>query len=81
MGYDIGNGHRHFLTKHCRLSVIGVHMSEYPPPVADFLMDTEVVDFHHPQIQSLAASLSGRTPLLTAKNCFDWVRDHIEHSY
>ena len=55
-------------------------MSQYHPPVADFLMDTEVVDFHHPQIQSLAASLSGRTPLLTAKNCFDWVRDHIEHS-
>lgn len=43
-------------------------------------MGTEVVDFHHPQIRSLAAVLSGHTPWLTAKNCFDWVRDHIEHN-
>ncbi len=58
----------------------GVSVNRYHLPAADFLMNMEVVDCNHPQIQDLAASLSGRTPLLTAKNCFDWVRDQIEHS-
>ncbi|OYV72313.1 MAG: transglutaminase, partial [Acidithiobacillus ferrivorans] len=57
-----------------------MHVNQYHPPVADFLMNTKVVDYNHPQIQILAVSLSGQTPLITAKNCFDWVRDHIEHS-
>ena len=57
-----------------------MHVNQYHPPVADFLMNTKVVDYNHRQIQILAVSLSGQTPLITAKNCFDWVRDHIEHS-
>ncbi len=58
----------------------GGSVGRYPPLVADFLMNTEVVDGDNPQIQALGASLSSQTPLLTAKNCFDWVRDRIEHS-
>ncbi len=44
-----------------------------------FLAASDVVDFHHPQIAKLAADLRADSHATTAKNCFVWVRDHIQH--
>jgi transglutaminase-like putative cysteine protease len=45
-----------------------------------FLAASDVVDHPHPSIIKLAADLFGHFPAATAKNCFDWVRDNIQHS-
>lgn len=47
---------------------------------ADFLATSAIVDHDHPAIAALARSLAGADAEQTARNCFDWVRDHIEHS-
>ncbi|MHB1532818.1 transglutaminase-like domain-containing protein [Acidithiobacillus sp.] len=45
-----------------------------------FLMESATVDYGHADIRRLASALSSDDPTATAKHCFEWVRDHIEHS-
>jgi arginase family enzyme len=45
-----------------------------------FLAASDVVDFHHPQVTQLARTLAAGTPEATARQCFEWVRDRIQHS-
>lgn len=45
-----------------------------------FLAVSTVVNYQHPTIAKLAADLRAHSPETTAKNCFEWVRDHIQHS-
>ena len=47
-----------------------------------FLEETEIVDYSHPDIQALASKLSknSQSDVEIAKNCFEYVRDHIHHS-
>ena len=49
-------------------------------PTPDFLRESRVVDYTYANIRSLALALSADDAATTAKRCFDWVRDHIEHS-
>ncbi|MEL6927595.1 MAG: transglutaminase family protein [Cyanobacteria bacterium J06600_6] len=46
----------------------------------EYLAETDIVDYQHPDIQQLALKLSESGSETTAKNCFDWVRDNIRHS-
>lgn len=46
---------------------------------APFLSVSDVVDYHHPSIEKLATNLLSSSPDATAKNCFEWVRDHVQH--
>jgi len=47
-----------------------------------FLRSTAVVDWTHPSIRSKGLELSAgsASSLATARQCFEWVRDHIRHS-
>ena len=47
-----------------------------------FLESTDVVDWKHPDVLSLAGNLAdrARSPEQIAKRCFVWVRDEIKHS-
>jgi len=45
-----------------------------------FLAASAQVDLDAPAIQDLARELRAATPAATARRCFDWVRDRIEHS-
>lgn len=47
-----------------------------------YLAASEVIDWKHPEILSLAAQLAQGSPSVqqTAQNCFEWVRDQIRHS-
>ena len=45
-----------------------------------FLMESATVDYTHADIRKLASALFSDDPTTTARNCFEWVRDHIEHS-
>jgi transglutaminase-like putative cysteine protease len=49
-------------------------------PSQYFLMESATVDYAHADIRKLAAALSSDDPTATARRCFEWVRDHIEHS-
>ncbi|MBW9249138.1 MAG: transglutaminase family protein [Acidithiobacillus ferriphilus] len=49
-------------------------------PTIDFLLESRVVDYTNADIRRLASALSADDTTTTAKRCFDWVRDHIEHS-
>ena len=49
-------------------------------PSQHFLMESATVDYTHADIRKLASALSSDDPTVTAKRCFEWVRDHIEHS-
>jgi len=44
-----------------------------------FLAVSNIVDFHHPAIAKLAIGLLANSHEVTAKNCFEWVRDNIQH--
>ncbi|MBD2579215.1 transglutaminase-like domain-containing protein [Oscillatoria sp. FACHB-1406] len=48
----------------------------------DYLKPTEIIDWQHPQVLSLARDLAGDRADSTAiaKICFEWVRDEIRHS-
>lgn len=48
----------------------------------DYLKPTEIIDWQHPQVFSLARDLAGDRADSTAiaKICFEWVRDEIRHS-
>ena len=47
-----------------------------------FLRSTEIVDGSHPAVHAKARELSwgSANPLETARRCFEWVRDKIQHS-
>ncbi|SMC28544.1 Transglutaminase-like superfamily protein [Andreprevotia lacus DSM 23236] len=47
--------------------------------LAPYLAASEVIDFHHPAVAALARELAADDVLTTARQCFDWVRDHIDH--
>ena len=49
---------------------------------SQFLASTDIIDWHHRSILSLATRLASGSAdkVKTAKNCFDWVRDNIRHS-
>lgn len=49
-------------------------------PSPSFLMESGAVDYSQTEIQKLASALSSKDPTETARHCFEWVRDHIEHS-
>jgi transglutaminase-like putative cysteine protease len=48
---------------------------------ADYLVSSDVVDWHHPEIRALASSLAAgeQEPANVARRCFEWVRDEIQH--
>jgi transglutaminase-like putative cysteine protease len=48
-----------------------------------YLKESEVIDWKHPSIRSLAADLSTdcRSTQEIAKKCFEWVRDNVRHSW
>lgn len=50
--------------------------------LAPYLRDTTVIDWRHPDIVTLAASLRAgeQDPTVVARRCFAWVRDTIRHS-
>ncbi len=50
--------------------------------MSNFLEETEIINFSHPDIQALALSLSNgcNTDEEIAKKCFLFVRDEIQHS-
>jgi transglutaminase-like putative cysteine protease len=58
--------------------------SRFHDPVvsADFLASTDVVDWYHADVRTLAWYLAGgETELVeVARRCFEWVRDEIRHS-
>ena len=47
-----------------------------------FLKETDIIDYSNQEIQILAKHLSAncKTDIEIAKNCFEFVRDHINHS-
>ena len=47
-----------------------------------FLEETDIIDFSNKNIKNLAEKLSSRdkTDIETAKNCFEYVRDEINHT-
>ena len=50
------------------------------PP--EYLAASDVVDFDSPDLRELAAKIRGThtEDSMIARHCFEWVRDHIEHS-
>ena len=50
--------------------------------MTNYLKESEIIDYSDPEIQKLAKRLSTgcETDVTIAKNCFEYVRDHINHS-
>lgn len=48
-----------------------------------YLASTAIIDWHNPIIKEFAAVLSDKCKSQQdiAKNCFEWVKDNIKHSY
>ena len=46
-----------------------------------YLEASDIIDWQNPEILHLAEKLSDENVETTAKNCFEWVRDNICHSY
>lgn len=44
-----------------------------------YLAADAVIDADHPAVRRLAAQLARDTPAETARACFEWVRDEIDH--
>ncbi|MEC5163865.1 transglutaminase-like putative cysteine protease [Janthinobacterium sp. CG_23.3] len=55
-------------------------MTAIQPDLTPFLAASDIIDYRDAAIQDLARSLRADTPPASAKRCFDWVRDQIEHS-
>lgn len=53
-----------------------------PAPSAEFLSSTEVIDWYHADVRTLAWCLAGgeQDAAEIARRCFEWVRDEIRHS-
>jgi transglutaminase-like putative cysteine protease len=47
----------------------------------EYLRPTEIIDWEDPAILELARQLKSGTVTETAKNCYEWVRDNIKHSW
>jgi len=47
-----------------------------------FYLETEIIDYSHPDVQIIAKQLAGSSGnvMQIAQNCFEWVRDHIAHT-
>ena len=60
---------------------MGAHFHN-PAVSAEFLASTDVVDWYHADVRTLAWFLAGgeRNPVEIARRCFEWVRDEIRHS-
>jgi transglutaminase-like putative cysteine protease len=54
----------------------------YPTLSAAFLASTDVVNWYHADVRTLAWYLAGgeNNPIEVARRCFEWVRDEIRHS-
>jgi transglutaminase-like putative cysteine protease len=50
--------------------------------IEQYLQATEIIDWHHPAIQTLAQDIAAphHTTEAIAQACFEWVRDEIYHS-
>jgi transglutaminase-like putative cysteine protease len=48
--------------------------------VDEFLKDSDVINWHHPDVLALAHGLTADSIESTARRCFEWVRDEIRHS-
>ncbi len=46
-----------------------------------FLESSKYLDWENPAILKLANKLSEKNEIDTAKNCYEWVRDNIKHSW
>ncbi|MEZ6087689.1 MAG: transglutaminase family protein [Pirellulaceae bacterium] len=48
----------------------------------EYLAASKVVDFNSPDVRELAAKIRGThtDDAVIARHCFEWVRDHVEHS-
>ena len=48
-----------------------------------YLENTEIINWNHPEVQRIAKKLKDicSDELTLAKNCFEWVRDNIKHSW
>lgn len=49
--------------------------------ITSYLQSSEFIDWENPDIAKLALELKGQDEEETAKNCFEYVRDEIKHSY
>ena len=60
---------------------MGAHFHN-PAVSADFLASTDVVDWYHADVRTLAWFLAGGLDdrVEVARRCFEWVRDEIRHS-
>ncbi len=60
---------------------MGAHFHN-PAVSADFLASTDVVDWYHADVRTLAWYLAGGESDLVevARRCFEWVREEIRHS-
>ena len=60
---------------------MGTHFQN-PASTAEFLASTDVVDWFHPDVHTLAWLLAAGAddPVEIARRCFEWVRDEIQHS-
>ena len=60
---------------------MGAHFHN-PAVSADFLASTDVVDWYHADVRTLAWYLAGgeSDQVEVARRCFEWVRDEIRHS-
>ncbi|NJM46668.1 MAG: transglutaminase family protein [Alkalinema sp. RU_4_3] len=49
----------------------------------EYLQVSDVIDWNHPEVMTLAQQISSglETPGAIAKACFEWVRDEIFHSF
>ncbi|MGD1851966.1 MAG: transglutaminase family protein [Cyanophyceae cyanobacterium] len=48
----------------------------------DYLQATDVIDWDHPQVRSMAQQLgdqAGGESMALARTCFEWVRDQVRH--
>src|SRR5690348_16597547 len=48
--------------------------------MADFLASTDAIDWQHGEVFALAKQLAGDSVESTARCCFEWVRDEVQHS-
>ena len=52
-------------------------------PLDDYLSETTMINFSHPSIKKLSSTLHNNNPddISRIKACFEYVRDHISHSF
>src|SRR5689334_6904670 len=55
-------------------------MPQAEPSLECFLRSTDVVDWEHAAVSAQARVLARPDPVVTARVCFEFVRDRIKHS-